>query len=191
MQYHAIPCNTMQYHAIPCNAMQYHAIPCNTMQCYAIQCNTIQYHPIPCIINNCWRSVPLPCGPFLILCYIHPQMILSYIDSYPIPLLPWAVGSWKSQFTCKRLLPTTIKLLIFDLTGTPALALAGTSNSRNRSNRRRILDIAFNSKLKSCFGHKIKALIWRIFILTEKALLKSFCTKDLFISDRWPLSWKL
>ena len=64
MQYNAIPCNTLQYHAIPCNAMQYHAIPCNTMQCYARQCNTMQYHAIPCIINNCWRSVPLPCGQY-------------------------------------------------------------------------------------------------------------------------------
>ena len=54
MQYHTIPCNTMQYHAIPCNTMQYNAIPCNTMQC----------HAIPCIINNCWRSVPLPCGQY-------------------------------------------------------------------------------------------------------------------------------
>ena len=34
--------------------MQYHAIPCNTMQ----------YNAIPCIINNCWRSVPLPCGQY-------------------------------------------------------------------------------------------------------------------------------
>ena len=32
------------------------------MQYHAIQCNTMQYHAIPCIINNCWRSVPLPCG---------------------------------------------------------------------------------------------------------------------------------
>ena len=54
MQCHAIPCNTMQNHAIPCNTMQYNAIPCNTMQ----------YHAIPCIINNCWRSVPLPCGQY-------------------------------------------------------------------------------------------------------------------------------
>ena len=44
----------MQYNAIPCNTMQYHAIPCNTMQ----------YHAIQCIINNCWRSVPLPCGQY-------------------------------------------------------------------------------------------------------------------------------
>ena len=34
--------------------MQYNAIPCNTMQ----------YHAIPCIINNCWRSVPLPYGQY-------------------------------------------------------------------------------------------------------------------------------
>jgi hypothetical protein len=34
--------------------MQYHAIPCNTMQ----------YHAIPWNINNCWRSVPLPCGQY-------------------------------------------------------------------------------------------------------------------------------
>ena len=44
----------MQYHAIPYNTMQYHAIPRNTMQ----------YHAIPCIINNCWRSLPLPCGQY-------------------------------------------------------------------------------------------------------------------------------
>ena len=54
MQYHAIPCHTMQYHAISCNTMQYHAIPCNTMH----------YHAIPCTINNCWRSLPLPCGQY-------------------------------------------------------------------------------------------------------------------------------
>ena len=85
MQYHAIPCNTMQYHAIPCKTMQYHAIPCNTMRYYAkpcitmhyhaipcntkqyhaIPCNTMQYNAIPCIINNCWRSVPLPCGQYM------------------------------------------------------------------------------------------------------------------------------
>ena len=66
MQYHAIPCNTKQYHAIPCNTMYYHAIPCNTMLYHAIPCNTMQYHLIPCnIINNCWRSVPLPCGQYI------------------------------------------------------------------------------------------------------------------------------
>ena len=44
--------------------MQYHVIPYNTMQFYAIQCNAMLYHVIPCIINNCWRSVPLPCGQY-------------------------------------------------------------------------------------------------------------------------------
>ena len=65
MQYHAISCNTMQYHAIQCNTMQYHAIPCNTLQYHAIPCNTMQYYSIPFIINNCWRSVPLPCGQYM------------------------------------------------------------------------------------------------------------------------------
>ena len=64
MQYHAISFNTMHYHAIPCNTMQYHAILCNTMQYHAIPCNTMQYHAIPWNINNCWRSVPLPCGQY-------------------------------------------------------------------------------------------------------------------------------
>ena len=74
MQYHAISCKTMQYYAKPCTTIQYHAIPCNTMQYSAIPCNTMQYHAIPRIINNCWRSVPLPCGQYkaillsLILC---------------------------------------------------------------------------------------------------------------------------
>merc|ERR1712120_121062 len=65
MQYHAIPWNIMQYHAIPCNAMQYLAIPCNTMQYHAIQCNAMLYHAIPWNINNCRRSVPLPCGQYM------------------------------------------------------------------------------------------------------------------------------
>ena len=29
---------------------------------HAIPCITMLYHAIPCIINNYWRSVPLPCG---------------------------------------------------------------------------------------------------------------------------------
>ena len=44
--------------------MQYHAIPCNTMQYSAIQCITMRYNAIPCIIDNCWRSLPLPCGQY-------------------------------------------------------------------------------------------------------------------------------
>ena len=54
MQYRAILCNTMPNYAIQCRTMQYHAIPWNTMK----------YHAIPCIMNNCCRSVPLPCGQF-------------------------------------------------------------------------------------------------------------------------------
>ena len=44
--------------------MKYGAILCNTVQYHVIPCNTIQYHAIPCIIDNCWRSVPLPCGQY-------------------------------------------------------------------------------------------------------------------------------
>ena len=54
MQYRAILCNTVPNYAIQCRTMQYHAIPWNTMK----------YHAIPCIMNNCCRSVPLPCGQF-------------------------------------------------------------------------------------------------------------------------------
>ena len=64
MQYHAVACNTMQYHTIPCSTIQYHVVPCNTVQYHAVQCNTMQYHAISWIINNCWRSVPLPCGQY-------------------------------------------------------------------------------------------------------------------------------
>ena len=67
MQYHAIPFNTMQYDAIECNTMQYIAIAFNTKQYHAIPCNTMQYHAIPCIINNCWQSVPLPCGQYKVI----------------------------------------------------------------------------------------------------------------------------
>ena len=41
----------------------------------ATWCNMVQHCAIPCIINNCWRSVPLPCGQynghFYIFTYIH------------------------------------------------------------------------------------------------------------------------
>ena len=97
MQYHAIPCNTMQCHAIPCNTMQYHAIPCNTMQYYALQCNSMQYHAIPCntmqynaipcIINNCWRSVPLPCGQYMAI-LLAPSGALIAIPTYYWPTTP-------------------------------------------------------------------------------------------------------
>merc|ERR550534_2097385 len=62
--YHGILCNNMQYHAIPCSTIPYHAIQCKTMQYHAIPWNTMKYHAIPCIMNNCCRSVPLPCGQF-------------------------------------------------------------------------------------------------------------------------------
>ena len=78
MQYNAIPCKTMQYYAKPCTTIQYHAIPCNTMQYSAIPCNTMQYHAIPCIINNCWRSVPLPCGQYNgHFCFLQLQKLIS------------------------------------------------------------------------------------------------------------------
>ena len=100
MQYHAIPCNTLQYHAIPCNIMQYHvkpfnivqnnAIPCNTMQYHAKSCNTMQYHvapcntmqypALPCIIDNCWRSVKLPCGQYkAIFIFVFMSMFFVYM----------------------------------------------------------------------------------------------------------------
>ena len=66
MQCHAIPCNTMQFHAIHYNTIQHHALPCNTMQ----------YHAIPCMLNNCWRSVPLPCGQYMAI-FIIPRQIMN------------------------------------------------------------------------------------------------------------------
>ena len=81
MQYYAMQCNTMQYHAIPCNTMQYHAIPSNTMQFHAILCNSMQYPAIPCIINNCWRSVPLPWGQYMAIFYYHFAQIIQIIIS--------------------------------------------------------------------------------------------------------------
>ena len=49
--------------------MQFHAIPCNTIHHHAIPCNTMQYHAIPWMLNNCWRSVPLPCGQYMAIFY--------------------------------------------------------------------------------------------------------------------------
>ena len=95
MQYRAIPCNTMQYHAMPCNAMQYHAIPCNTMQFHATQCNTMQYHAKPCTINNCWRSVPLPCGQYKAIFF--PQRLMARVwfeDCSSFFSKRWIGGVW-------------------------------------------------------------------------------------------------
>ena len=68
MQYHAIPYNTMQYYAIPCNAMQYSGILWHTLAYpgilwHTLACSGIFWH-YQCIINNCWRSVPLPSGQY-------------------------------------------------------------------------------------------------------------------------------
>ena len=111
VQYHAIPCNTMRYHAIPCNTIQYHAIPFNTMQYYAIQCITKQYHAIPFIINNCWRSVPLPCGQYMaIFSFKGPPIcrgllvnIITHHDYLP------SVGEKQKGFRCLHRLSSAWK----------------------------------------------------------------------------------
>ena len=69
--------------------------------------------------------------------------------------------SWMNQFTCAQLLPPTIKLLIFDTTGSLALAPAPTLATGYRITDT-ILQIDY-------FGHKIKATIRLIFITWNKA----------------------
>ena len=64
--------------------MQYHAIPCNTTQ----------YHAILCIINNCWRSVPLPCGQYKAIFLISQLSALSQSQ-------PWReVAGTKNRKSC-------------------------------------------------------------------------------------------
>ena len=82
MQNHAIPCNIMHYHAISCNTMQYHAIQCNTLHYHIIPCYTMQYHAIPCPINNCWRSIPLPCGQYKAIFTITIITIITLLYHY-------------------------------------------------------------------------------------------------------------
>ena len=103
IKYHAIPCNTMQYNAIPCNTMQYHVIPCNTMQYYAIQCNTLHYHLIPCIFNNCWWSVPLPCGQYMAIFILELPSLTSFLVHFQ--LLPKSAAPETITFFLPGCLP--------------------------------------------------------------------------------------
>ena len=74
------------------------AIPCNSMQYLAIQFNTLQCHAIPCIINNCWRSLPLPCRHYKAIFYFY-----SHAFTFDLSL------STKEDFnTCYFLFPTSI-----------------------------------------------------------------------------------
>ena len=46
----------------------------------------MQYHVIPCIINNCWRSVPLPYGQYnghFYCCSIQRQLYGCYSENIP------------------------------------------------------------------------------------------------------------
>ena len=71
----------MQYHAIPCNTMQYNAIPCN--------------HAIPCIINNCWRSVPLPSGQYMAI-FICDRGI-SNVCVNPVSICNFFALAWRTK----------------------------------------------------------------------------------------------
>ena len=95
MQCHAIPCSTMQYHAIPCNTMQYHEIPCNTMQ----------YHAIPCLINNYWRSVPLPCGQYIAIFVLEKSARLNLDPwSHHMVTKKWFDLPWVTQWQGKAMI---------------------------------------------------------------------------------------
>ena len=60
------------------------------------------YHAIPCIINNCWRSVPLPCGQynghFL-------QMIVWFVSHCVLPFTSWQTVLW---FTMQGFTPRVL-----------------------------------------------------------------------------------
>ena len=87
----------MQCHAIPWNTMRYHAISCNTMHYHAIQWNTMQPHAISCIINNCWWSVPLPCGQDMAIFFI---LTISYFTG--TSELPSPCHLLVNNFICPR-----------------------------------------------------------------------------------------
>ena len=65
------------------------------MQCHAIPCNTMQCHAMPCIINNSWRSVPLPCGQYnghfssssssFLFLYLHLYFHFYLFQKFPCP----------------------------------------------------------------------------------------------------------
>ena len=101
MHYHGIPCNT----PTPRNTMQYLAIPCITKQYNAIQCNTIQHHAVPCIINNCWRSVPLPCGQY--------KAIFDFLASTFVQLItiPSLYSHWNQK--SPQILKEKMKQILF------------------------------------------------------------------------------
>ena len=63
--------------------------------------NTMQYHAIPCIINNCWRSVPLPCGRYMAIFKIDSRRYLSrdLFKLFPGQLVSWTwrTSPWTSR----------------------------------------------------------------------------------------------
>ena len=84
--------------------MQYPAISCNTMQYYAIPCNTMQYHTLPCIINNCWRSLPLPCGQYIaILTFVCMDLIWKVFSSLPSAYIKLSVPQTTCSFFTHQL----------------------------------------------------------------------------------------
>ena len=67
------------------------------MQNHAISCNTMQYHAIPCMLNNCWRSVPLPCGQYMAIFSVI-WFKLDKSETYSVGCFcwpPWTAAGWR------------------------------------------------------------------------------------------------
>ena len=160
MQYHAIPCNTMQYHAISCNTMQYPAIPCNTMQYYAIQCNTMQYHAKPCIINNCWRSVPLPCGQY---------------NGHFLPLLDWL------HLNPILAVSLTVVMHFQELSGEPMLACFSMVGQKKKN----FDDMCLLHLFATWYCTGILVRVWRYLFQAVVAFRWKFCNVQVDHNSQW------
>ena len=69
MQYYEIPCNAMQHsgilwHTLAYSCILWHTLAYSGILWHTLACSCILWHN-QCIINNCWRSVPLPCGHYM------------------------------------------------------------------------------------------------------------------------------
>ena len=90
MQYNAILWNTMQCHATLWHTLAYSGILLHTLAYsgipwHTLACSGILWHN-QCIINNCWRSVPLPCGQYMAIfyfCFNHGIRVFGTLKHIP------------------------------------------------------------------------------------------------------------
>ena len=57
------------WHTLAYSGILLHTLAYSGILGYTLACSGILWHN-QCIVNNCWRSVPLPCGQYMVIFYI-------------------------------------------------------------------------------------------------------------------------